>query len=118
MFLLVGNDNVDVVFATKAVVHRREQTVGVWREVNADDLRALVRHYVKETWILMRESVMILSPDSRSKKDVERRNLLPPFNFEALLDPLAVLVDHRVNDVDERLVAIEQTVTSGEDVAL
>jgi hypothetical protein len=29
-----------------------------------------------------------------------------------------VLVDHGVNDVNERLVAVEQTVPSGENVAL
>lgn len=118
MLLLVGNNDVDVVFATKAVVHCREQAVGVWWEVDTDNLGTLVRHYVEEAWVLMRESVMILSPDSRSKQNVERSNLLSPFDFETLLNPLAVLVDHGVNDVNERLVAVEQTVPSGENVAL
>src|SRR5207248_1772198 len=34
------------------------------------------------------------------------------------LQPLGVLVEHRVNDVDEGLVAVEQTVASGQQVAL
>ena len=118
MLLLVGYDDVDVVFAAEAVVHRREQAVGVWWEVDANDLRALIRYDVKETWILVCESIVILSPYSGSKQNVERSNLLPPFDFKTLLDPLAVLVDHGVDDVDERLVAVEQTVASREDVAL
>jgi hypothetical protein len=100
------------------VVHCREQAVGVWWEVDTDNLGTLVRHYVEEAWVLMCESVMILSPDSRSKQNVERSNLLSPFDFETLLNPLAVLVDHGVNDVNERLVAVEQTVPSRENIAL
>ena len=34
-----------------------------------------------------------------------------------LLQPLGVLVDHRVNDVDERLVAVEQAVPAAQNVA-
>jgi len=66
---------------------------------------------------LMREAVVVLPPDSRSKEDVERRDLLSPLDFEALLNPLAVLVYHRVNDVNEWLVAVEKAVSSRENVA-
>lgn len=52
------------------------------------------------------------------QQNVERSNLLSPLDFEALLNPFTVLVDHGVNDVDERLVAVEQTVSSREDVTL
>lgn len=55
----------------------------------------------------MREAVMILPPDSCCEEDVQGCYLLPPFDLEALLDPLAMLVYHRVNDVDERLVAVQ-----------
>ena len=33
------------------------------------------------------------------------------------LQPLGVLVEHRVDDVDERLVAVEQSVPAGEQIA-
>jgi hypothetical protein len=66
----------------------------------------------------MSESIVILAPDGRSEQDVERSNLLSPFDFEALLDPLAVLVDHGVDDVNKGLITVEQTVTSREDVTL
>src|SRR5438874_12776090 len=34
------------------------------------------------------------------------------------LQPFGVLVEHRIDDMDERLVAVEQSVSSGEEVAL
>jgi hypothetical protein len=94
------------------VVHGREQTVGIRRQVNAHDIGALVGDNIEETGILVRETVVVLSPDGSCEENVERRNLLPPLNLEALLDPFAVLVHHAVDDVDERLIAVEQTVTS------
>jgi hypothetical protein len=118
VFLLVGNDNVHIVLTAKAVVHRREQTVGIRRKINANNFRALVGDDVKEAGVLVSETIVILSPDSGCEEDVERSNLLSPFDFETLLDPLAVLVDHGIDDVDERLVAVEQAMSPGEDVTL
>src|SRR3546814_8611513 len=34
------------------------------------------------------------------------------------LEPLGVLVEHRIDDVHERLIAVEHAVTSGEQVSL
>ena len=34
------------------------------------------------------------------------------------LQPLGMLVEHRVDDVDERLVAVEEAVAPGQEVAL
>lgn len=65
----------------------------------------------------MREAIVILSPYSGCEEDVERCNLLPPLDFEALLNPFTVLIDHGVNDVNERFVAVEQSVSTGQDVA-
>jgi hypothetical protein len=118
VFLLVGNDNVHIVLTAKAVVHRREQTVGIRWKINANNFRALVGDDVKEAGVLVSETIVILSPDSGCEEDVERSNLLSPFDFETLLDPLAVLVDHGIDDVDERLVAVEQAMSPGEDVTL
>jgi len=112
MLLLVRDNNVDVVLAAKAVVHSGKEAVGVRRQVDAHDIRALVCDNVKEARILVRKAVVVLSPDGGCEKDVERRDLLPPLDFETLLDPLAVLVHHAVDDVDERLVAVEETVSS------
>lgn len=61
MVLLVCNDYVDVVRATEAVIGDREQAVRIWRQVDADDLWALVANNIQETGILMSEAIVILS---------------------------------------------------------
>jgi hypothetical protein len=58
-----------------------------------------------------------LTPHRAGEQDVQRRNGLTPGHLETLLDPLGVLVDHRVDDVNERLVAVEKSMATGEDVA-
>lgn len=40
-----------------------------------------------------------------------------PFYFQALLKPLAVLINHGVNDVDKGFIAVEHAVPTGEYVA-
>ena len=99
------------------MVHCAEHAVGIWREIYADNLWRLIAYNVQETRILVSETIVILTPDGRSQEDVERCNLLSPGDFLALLEPLAVLVDHAVNDVDEWFVAVEHTVATSEDVA-
>ena len=116
--LLPGNHDVDVLAAAQAVVGDREQAVGVGRQVDTDDLGFLVHDEVDEARVLVREAVVVLPPDVRGKQVVERRDGAPPGNLVGDLEPLRVLIDHRVDDVDEGLVAAEQAVSSGEQVAL
>lgn len=59
-----------------------------------------------------------LTPDGAGQQDVERRHGLSPRYLQGLLDPLGVLVDHRVDDVHERLVRVEQAVATAENVTL
>lgn len=110
MLLLVRDNDVDVVGAAEAMVHNGEEAVAVWGQVDADDFWALVGDYVEEAGVLVREAVVVLSPDCGCEEDVERGDFLAPFDFEAFLEPLAVLVDHGVNDVDEGFVAVEKPV--------
>jgi hypothetical protein len=70
--------DVDVVAAAQAVVHHRQQAVGIGGKVDAHDLGLLVHHMVDETWILMREAVVILAPDMRGQQVVQRGDLPPP----------------------------------------
>lgn len=58
-----------------------------------------------------------LTPDCRGEQDVQRRHILSPVDLLALLKPLGMLVHHGVDDMDERLVAVEQAVAAGEKVA-
>ena len=47
------------------MVHHRQQTVGIRRQINANDLGFLVHDVVNEAGILMRETVVVLPPDVR-----------------------------------------------------
>ena len=66
----------------------------------------------------MREAVVILPPDVRAEQVVERGDRPPPRDLGAHLQPLRVLVEHRVDDVDERLVAVEEAVPARQQIAL
>src|SRR5260370_39338422 len=87
-------------------------------KVNAHDLGLLVVDDVNETGIVMRESVVILAPDMRGQQIVQRGDLPPPRQLRSDLQPLGVLVEHRIDDVDERLVAVEKAMPTGKQVAL
>ena len=110
--------HVDVVPAAQAVIEDREQAVGVGRKVDAHDVGLLVDDVVEEAGILVREAVVILLPDVGGEQIVERGDLPPPGQLRCDLQPLGVLVEHRIDDVNEGLVAVEQPVPSGEQIAL
>ena len=61
---------------------------------------------------------MVLAPHVRGEQVVERGDRHAPRDPARHLQPLGVLVEHRVDDVDERLVAVEQPVPAGQQVAL
>ena len=116
--VFAGDHDVDVVAAAQAVIHHRQQAVGIRRQVDAHDLGLLVHHVVDEARILMREAVVILPPDVRRQQVVQRRDLAAATaGCERDLQPLRVLVEHRIDDVDERLVAVEQSMPPGEQIA-
>src|SRR6185437_1618127 len=70
-----------------------------------------------EPGILVAKAVMILAPDMRCEQIVEGRDRPPPRNAAAALQPFRVLIEHRIHDVNERLVAIEDAVPAGEEIA-
>lgn len=53
----------------------------------------------------MSEAVVVLTPDCAGQEDVERCNRSSPRYLEGLLDPLAVLIDHRI-DLKELLARV------------
>jgi len=116
--LLAGDDHVHVVPAAETVVGDREKRVGVGRQVDADHLGLLVCDVIDEARILVREAIVILAPDVRGQQVVEGRDRAPPRNLARHLQPLRVLVEHRVDDVDEGLVTVEEAVATGQEVAL
>src|SRR5690349_9304434 len=116
--LLAGDDDVDVVAAAQAVVGHGQQGVRVRWQVHPDHLGLLVHHVVDEAGILVGEAVVVLPPHVRGQQVVERRDRLAPGQVPGHLEPFGVLVDHRVDDVYERLVAGEQAVPAGQQVPL
>ncbi len=100
------------------MVGHRQQRVGIRRQVDPDHLGPLVHHHVQETRILVGEPVVVLPPHQGGQQVVQRSHRAAPGDVPAGLQPLGVLVEHRVDDVDERLVAVEQPVPAGEQVAL
>ena len=70
MVLLVGDDTIDVVLATEAVVHATQETVAIWRKVNPNDFGALVADDVQEARILMGEAVVVLTPHLLQPKSI------------------------------------------------
>ena len=61
---------------------------------------------------------MVLPPDVAGEQVVEARDRVPPRHLPGRFEPFGVLVEHRVDDVGECLVAVEQAVSAGQDVAL
>ena len=116
--VLARDHDVDVMSAAQAVVHHRQQAVCIRRKVDPHDLGLLVHDVVDETGILVSEAVVILTPDMRGQQVVQRGDLPPPRQVRRDLQPLGMLVEHRIDDVDERLVAVEESVPPGEQVAL
>src|SRR5580704_8014806 len=66
----------------------------------------------------MGKSIVILAPDMRTQEVVQRRNFSPPLQDRGDLEPLGVLIEHRIDNVNEGFVAIEQPMSSRKQVAL
>ena len=114
--LFAGHDHIDVIAAAQTMVGDREQAVRIGRQINADHLGLLVHDVIDEARILVREPIVILPPDMRTEQVIERRNGPPPRNMIADLQPFRVLVEHRINDVNERLVAGEEPMAPREQI--
>ena len=108
--LFAGDDDVDAVLGAQAIVGDPQQGVGVRRQVDPHRLRLLVDEVVDKAGVLVAEPIMILLPHMRREQVVQRGKRPPPRDFGCRLAPFGVLIDHRVDDVDERLVATEQAV--------
>ena len=116
--MLAGHDDIDVVLAAQTVVGDGQQTVGIRRQVDADDLGLLVDDMIDEAGVLVAEAVVVLPPDVRGEQDIKRGEGAPPGDLPGHLQPLRMLIEHRANDVNESLVAGEQAMAAREHVAL
>ena len=115
--VFAGNHHVDIVPAAQTVIKNRQQTIGIGRKVNAHDVGLLVDHVVEEAGILMREAVMILLPHMGGEQIVQRRDRPAPGQFRRYLQPLGMLAEHRIDDANEGLIAVEQPVPPGQQIS-
>ena len=117
MVLLVAHHDIDIVVAAQAMLRGEEQAVGVRRKVDPGHLRAFVDHQVQEARVLMGEPVVVLPPNGRGDQKVERGYRSPPRNLVADGQPLGMLVEHRVDDVNKGLIRRKEAMPSREQVA-
>ena len=66
----------------------------------------------------MAEAVVVLAPDVAGQQVVEAGDGPAPGDVPRHLQPLGVLVEHRIDDVNERFIAVEEAVPAREEVAL
>ena len=97
---LVCDDHVHVVRTAQAVVCHAKQAVRIGRQIDARHLRALIRDDIQKARILVGEAIVILTPDERRNQEIDRRDRGSP----AQLQPLGVLVEHRVNDMHKGFI--------------
>ena len=116
--VLAGHNDIHIVAALDAVVKAAQQAVGIRRQIHPHHIRLLVGHMVQEAGVLVGEAVVVLLPHIGGEDIVEGGDVVPPGQLTAHLQPLGVLGKHGVHDADERLVAVKEAVTSGEQVAL
>ena len=66
----------------------------------------------------MGKAVVILLPYIGGQNQVQRSDLLSPWQLIADLEPLRVLGDHRVHHANKGFIAREEAMPSGEQIAL
>src|SRR5581483_1981906 len=77
-WLLSGDDDIDSVIRAQTMIRNPKQAIGVRWQIDPYDVRLFVGHEVDETGILVTESVVVLTPDMRGEKIIERGNRSPP----------------------------------------
>ena len=58
--MFARDHDVDVMPAAQAVIHHRQQTVRIRRQINAHDFGFFVEDMIDEAGILVREAIVIL----------------------------------------------------------
>mmetsp|Transcript_5277 Transcript_5277/g.17823 ORF Transcript_5277/g.17823 Transcript_5277/m.17823 type:complete len:490 (+) Transcript_5277:1099-2568(+) len=116
--VLARHDGVDPVLAREALRRHGEERVCVRREVGTHHGALLGGQVVQEAGGLVGVAVVVLAPGVGGEEHVEARHGLAPADLEGRLEPLGVLVDHRVHELGKGLVGGEHAVAPRQHVAL
>ena len=105
--LLATEDGVHAVRGRIRALGHGKRHICIARIVRVDHMGVvcLVEQQIHKTGILMRESVVVLTPHVAGQQNIQAGDGSTPGNLaHAGLKPLAVLVDHGVDDMHKRLV--------------
>src|SRR3989442_10876802 len=116
--LFPRGDEVDVIATAQTVIGPGEEGVSIGGEVHANHSGLLIDGVIDKAGVLMRKPIVILPPHMRRQQVVERGNRCAPRNrFGRHLEPLGMLVEHRIHHVDKRLVGSEEAMPTGKEIA-
>ena len=104
MRLLIADDYVDVVLAAQTMVGDRQQRINIRRQIYPRHFGSFVYDHVEKARVLMRESIVILPPDSGGNQQVKRGHVCRHGSSITDRQPLRVLIEHRVDDMSECFV--------------
>src|SRR5438874_13518431 len=71
---------------------------------------------VDEARVLMAKTVVILTPNMGGEQIVERGNGPTPRQMAGHLQPFRMLIEHRIDDVNESFITGEEAVAAGEQI--
>ena len=71
---------------------------------------------IDEAGILMAETIVVLAPHVRRQQIIERGDRPPPGNLARGLEPLRMLIEHGIDDVNERFITIQKPMPSRQQV--
>ena len=108
--LLAGHDDINEIPAAQTLVSHVQEAVSVRRKKDANHFCLLIDDVIDEAGILMTEAVVILSPHVRGQQIVEGGDGTAPGNVVAHLQPLRMLIEHGIDNMDERFIAGKKSV--------
>ena len=115
--VLPCDHDIDVVTASQAVIEDREKAIGVRRQIDAHDIGLLIGDMIQKSRILVGEAIVILLPDMRRQEVVQGGDLAPPRQLERDLEPFRMLAEHRIDDANKGLIAVEDAVASRQQIS-
>src|SRR5882672_358048 len=116
--LFARNNDVDIVAAPQAMIGDRQESIGIRWQIDTDDLGLLIHRMIDEAWVLMAEAIVVLPPDMGSQQIIQRSDRPPPGNVARDLEPFRMLIEHGIDNVNERLVAGKESVPASEQISL
>ena len=100
------------------MIGHREQRVGIGRKINANDFCLFVHDVIDKPGVMMAEAIMVLTPDVRTQKIIQRGDGPAPGNVSRHFQPFRVLVKHGIDDMDKGFVTVEKSMTACKQVTL